>query len=171
MELWDYPGLDDAAARATAAACPAGSEVYRRDDASGLIVLSSGGVAPPGAAAVRELQLLFAGGRYGKDAGDWLFAVGLWTPGEWRDEFLAWYRVEHLPMLLECPIWDGCRFVEQRVTDGCQFFALHQFADRAALDSDHRMRSRATHWFARLARNDWFDRGFTRTLCRRLGSS
>jgi hypothetical protein len=92
----------------------------------------------------------------------------LWTPQDFRKEFLAWYKVEHLPMLLECPIWDGCRFVEQDVERGCQFYALHQLSDKAALDSDARKRSRSTPWFNRLAKNGWFDAGFRRTLCRRL---
>jgi hypothetical protein len=49
--------------------------------------------------------------------------------------------------------------------------ALHQLADRAALSSPERSRSRATPWFLRLARHDWFDGPFTRTLYRRVGDA
>jgi hypothetical protein len=38
-------------------------------------------------------------------------------------EFLDWYRNEHLPILLECPTWNGCRFVESPVLEGHQFYA------------------------------------------------
>lgn len=110
---------------------------------------------------------LFAGGAFGAAGGDWLFMVGLWTPADFADEFVAWYRMEHMPILLECPLWDGCRFVETPVGDGRQFHSLHQLNDRAALDSEERKRSRSTPWFRRLAQSDWFDGAFTRTLYRR----
>ena len=106
--------------------------------------------------------------RFGRTGGDWLFHVGLWTPPDFREELLAWYRHEHLPILLECPLWDGCRFVEQKTDKGCQFYALHQLADKAALDSAERKRSRSTPWFTRLSVHPWFDGAFTRTLCKRL---
>jgi len=111
--------------------------------------------------------LLFAAGRIGPHGGDWLLHVGLWTPLEFRNEFLAWYEIEHLPILLECPAWDGCRFVEQRVDNGCQFYALHQLADASALDCEQRKLSRSTPWFKRLKDNQWFDEAFVRTLYRR----
>ncbi len=75
--------------------------------------------------------------------------------------------IEHLPILLECPVWDGCRFVEQKIDKGCQFYAMHQLADKAALDSAERKRSRSTPWFKRLSVHPWFDGAFTRTLCKR----
>jgi hypothetical protein len=192
VQAREYATGDAATQRAPAAACAHGSEVFVRDDGGSLLVLVDHGTSPatPAPAALtappappappnvptppdstRALRLLFSGGRFGAAGGDWLFFVGLWTPPDWRDEFLAWYRGEHLPMLLECPVWDGCRFTEQSVEAGCQFHALHQFSDRAALDSEHRRRSRSTHWFARLSRNPWFDGGFTRTLYRRLPPS
>lgn len=156
---------DDAPARARAAVGPA-AEFFTRVDGEGGVAV----VADPTAAA-RDgdiaAQVLFTGGTSGAQGGDWLFLVGLWTPADYRDEFLAWYRMEHLPILLECPLWDGCRFVEAQVGDGCQFYALHQLNDRAALDSDERKRSRATPWFRRLSQHDWFDGAFARTLYRR----
>jgi hypothetical protein len=111
---------------------------------------------------------LFAGGRHGPDAGEWLFCVGLWVPAGERREFLAWYQHEHLPILLECPTWDGCRFVEAGASHGCQFYALHQLSDRAALESPERARSRGGPAFERLKRFPWFDEPFTRTLYRRF---
>ena len=140
-----------------------------REDSKGTVVICGNDDARPAATAmVKKLRLLFTGGRYGGQAGDWLFHVGLWTPDALRDEFLAWYKMEHLPILLECPTWEGCRFVEHKVEKGCQFYALHQLSDRTALDSTARSRSRSTAWFKRLSANEWFDGAFTRTLCRRL---
>jgi hypothetical protein len=114
--------------------------------------------------AARSVTQRFAGGTYGKAAGRYLFHVGLPVPHEFRDDFLSWYRDEHLPMLLEADGWDGCRIVEEKVEQGLLFHALHQLSHRKALDSAERKRSRATPWFERLAQNAWFDKGFSRTL-------
>ena len=121
-----------------------------------------------GRAPGEAVRFLFSSGRFGHEGGEWLFHVGLWTPSAYREEFCAWYSIEHLPILLECPAWDGCRFVEQRVDDGCQFYALHQLADRSALESEQRAFSRSTAWFRRLKAHAWFDEAFTRTLYRRV---
>ena len=148
----------------------AGGEYFTRVDGDGALELFDGTTTSRGAGDI-EAKPLFTGGIVGREAGDWLFLVGLWTPADFRDEFVAWYKIEHLPILLECPAWDGCRFVEANAETGCQFYSLHQLADRAALDSNERKRSRSTPWFTRLARNDWFDGAFTRTLYRRPAGS
>lgn len=116
----------------------------------------------------QQVTPLFSGGHHGAAAGSWLFRVGLGVPSEHRSEFLDWYEREHLPMLLECPAWDGCRFVEAAVVTGCRFIALHQLAEPIALSSAERARSRATPWFMRFKRFDWFDEPFTRDLYRRV---
>jgi hypothetical protein len=143
------------------------AEIFLRDDGKGALVLYDGPVAA-GNPEAKSVKKLFDGGRFGKSGGDWLFCVALWTPDDYRNEFLAWYRTEHLPILLECPVWDGCRFLEGKVSSGCQFFALHQLSDKKALDSQERKRSRSTPWFKRLAKNGWFDGAFQRTLYRRF---
>lgn len=145
------------------------TEAFVSDAGSKTLVLGSGAAQDALAGkTVTPLSLLFDGGNSGRSAGPHLFCVGLWTPSAHREEFLTWYQQEHLPMLLECESWDGCRFVESPATDGCQFFALHQLADRAALDSEARRASRKTPWFKRLNRHNWFDRGFTRDLYTRV---
>ena len=93
-----------------------------------------------------------------------MFVVGLPVPKDFRDEFLSWYKDEHLPILLEAPGWDGCRFVEEKGKTGLLFHALHQLSDRRRFDSDARKRSRSTPWFQRLSQNSWFDKGFVRAL-------
>jgi hypothetical protein len=164
----EYPARDAAEMRCHAGACP-GAELFVRDDGQGGVVLClDDGVPAAAAPPARRVQVLFTGGRYGIEGGEWLFYVGLWTPAEFREEFLAWYELEHLPILLECPTWDGCRFVERPVDHGAQFHALHQLADKTALESAERSHSRATPWFRRLSVQPWFDGAFTRTLCRRV---
>jgi hypothetical protein len=164
MLLWEYPSIDSIELR------PADSgeiETFVRDGGASALVLSDG-IEVAGHPAGKRLEPRFRGGRVGNAGGQWLFHVGLWTPGDFRDEFLAWYEIEHLPLLLECTFWDGCRFVEERVQKGCQFHAMHQLSDTKALDSNQRKRSRSTPWFNRLAKNDWFDGAFKRTLYKRI---
>lgn len=121
--------------------------------------------------AARRLDTLFAEGRFGPGHGSLLFKVGIRTPAGFGEELLAWYRQEHLPILLECPEWNGCRFVREEVHEGCQFHALHQLSHRRALESSERSRSRSTPWFFELKRNDWFDEPFSRVLYRRFERS
>lgn len=142
-------------------------ERFTRVDGDGALAIANES-GSPSTANGRPVTQLFSGGTYGAAAGPFLFHVALWTPHDFRTEFLAWYECEHLPMLLEADGWDGCRFVEERVNEGCLFHALHQLADRSPLDSDARKRSRATPWFGRLANNSWFDKGFKRALYRRI---
>jgi hypothetical protein len=144
------------------------AELYLRDDAALHLALLRAAPADWRGAPLVPLQLRFAAGRHGADAGPWLFHVGLWVPAGHRGEFLAWYEQEHLPMLLEWPQWEGCRFMEEAVASGCQFHALHQLADRSALSSPARAASRRTPWFDRFKAFDWFDEAFTRTLYRRI---
>ena len=166
MLITEYAATDPLALRRLAADVGPGSEPFVRDDGKGSVVIAKAGT-PSGVPAEKSVTVLFTGGHYGPAGGDWLFLVGLWTPAEFREEFLAWYKIEHLPILLENPQWDGCRFVEQNVAEGCQFHAMHQLSDKAALDSNERKRSRATPWFRRLAQQSWFDGAFTRNLYRR----
>lgn len=167
MLIYEYPNDVAGALMEHATQCGGGVECFAREHNGGAVMLCGNGKAT-GYARERKVELLFSGGNCGERGGEWLFWVGLWTPVEYRSEFVAWYQCEHMPMLLECPLWDGCRFVEQQVTEGCQFYALHQLASRAALDSEERQRSRATPWFKRLAKNEWFDGAFSRVLCRRI---
>jgi hypothetical protein len=138
-------------------------ETFLAEDADkGLVIANNEGVIDH--PLLVPINPLFSGGKAGPNGGNYLFMVGIWTPAAARAEFLDWYRNEHLPILLECVTWNGCRFVERQVSDGHQFYALHQLADRSALESEQRRRSRATPWFMRLKQHAWFDEQFTRQL-------
>jgi len=167
MLMLEYSTTDVGELRKEAVRCAGEAEIYSRDDDKAALLVCHG-MKPPDKSARKEVRKLFDGGRFGAEGGDWLFCVGLWTPEDFREEFLAWYRIEHLPMLLECPVWDGCRFVEENIQTGCQFYAMHQLSDKKALDSNERKRSRSTPWFKRLSKNDWFDAAFTRALYKRI---
>lgn len=169
MRIWEHPSADVSALAMLRAAAGSGAECFTREDGRCSLVLCESGSVPPDTVEKR-VSVLFSGGRSGADAGPWVFCVGLWMPADWAVEFCAWYRHEHAPILLECPVWSGFRFVEQPVAEGRQFYALHWLADRAALDSEFRKRSRSTPWFLRLAQNDWFDGAFVRVLAKRTGS-
>lgn len=143
------------------------AECLQRDDTQGGIILCNEGRAPQGVYEKRGTRL-FTAGQYGSEAGPWVFLVGIWTPEDWREEFCAWYRCEHGPMLIECPEWQGFEFIDIPESNGCRFYVLHRLADRSALDSEERKRSRSTPWFRRLAKNAWFDGPFERVLCRQM---
>lgn len=159
---------DEPASSGLRESVPSGLELYERDEGHGALAVTGDESFAPKGFERHRIKVLFTGGRYGPSAGSYLFHVALWTPDDYRTEFLAWYEVEHLPMLLEASGWDGCRFVEEDVDKGFLFHALHQLSDRKALDSEQRKHSRATPWFRRLSANPWFDVGFKRSLYRRI---
>jgi len=143
-------------------------ELFVEAQGHGYLALLSDARSDEAAWTFTPVELLFAHGHHGPNAGEWLFCVGLWVPTDKRREFLRWYEYDHLPILLQCPTWDGCRFVEAPASQGCQFYALHQLSERSALESPERARSRAGPTFDRLKRFSWFDGPFTRTLYRRI---
>jgi hypothetical protein len=138
-------------------------EIFTAEDTEeGLIILHSD--SEINHSSIFRINPLFSIGKVGPNGGNYLFRVGIWVPATARAEFLEWYRNEHLPILLQCPTWNGCRFVERPASEGHQFYALHQLEDRSALESDERRRSRGTFWFMRLKQHAWFDEQFSRQL-------
>ncbi|MBF2714093.1 hypothetical protein GOZ80_18400 [Agrobacterium vitis] len=87
-----------------------------------------------------------------------LYAVFFSVPADSEADFNAWYDAEHVPMLLGCAEWLGCR--RYRIVSGAPenftHIALHHLKDLSALDSPERARARRTEWRDRLASNDWF---------------
>ena len=164
MLLWQTSATKTEELEALASRARGAAECLRRVDNNGSFILCREGKAPHHVVEKR-LTPLFSGGRFGPDAGPWLFVVGIWTPADWSEEFRAWYQCEHAPILLECAEWSGYQLTETNAKRGCQFYALHRLADRSALDSKQRKRSRATPWFKRLNKNKWFDGPFERVLC------
>jgi len=166
MLLWQTSATSAEDIAALAAHAKGVAECLLRVDNTGSVILCEQGRASKGVIEKR-LTRLFSGGQFGPEAGPWLFLVGIWTPTDWNEEFRAWYQCEHAPMLLECAEWSGFQLMEANAKRGKQFYALHRLADRSALDSAQRKRSRATPWFKRLSKNRWFDAAFERVLCYR----
>lgn len=146
---------------------PDDAEVYQGVDVPGFLLLGPDDRDLAARTGTHRIDVRVARGRFGRGAGPFLFRVGIWTPAAFRDEFLQWYEIDHFPILLECGEWHGGRLVEEKIADGCQFYAMHNLETPAALDSEARKRSRSTPWFRRLAENDWFDKKFVRGLYRR----
>jgi hypothetical protein len=166
--MWMFTGDATTADSITEAATGAAVESFAQaDDTDQRLLLGDGSKPSTGG---QETTILFTGGTYGAQAGKYLFRVGMWTPATDRDDFLAWYEDDHLSILLEHPVWDGCRFIETATDEGCQFYVLHQMQDPIALESEERRRSRDTPWFHRLKSKDWFDDAFVRTLFQRTES-
>jgi hypothetical protein len=167
MLIWQTPLTDNARVSAIARNVVGPVECLRRADGRGTIILCEQGRAPEGVLETSVTPVISSGNTT-LDAGRWLFYVIIAAPREWRDELCDWYRTEHGPILLECPQWRGFTLCESAAGDECRLHVLHRLADRNALDSEERKRSRATPWFERLARNAWFDGPFERILAERI---
>lgn len=167
MLIWQTRATDEPTIRNIATHAAGNVECLRRVDGSGALVLCEDGEVPQGVVETRVTPIL-ADGDTRPDAGPWVFLVVIRTPPGWGDELCDWYRTEHGPILLECPQWRGYTLFESGVENGYCLHVLHRLADRAALESEERKRSRATPWFQRLARNAWFDGPFERVLAQRI---
>jgi hypothetical protein len=88
----------------------------------------------------------------------YLYGVFFTVPADREEAFNEWYEEEHVPLLLNCEQWLGCR--RYRVVDGhpasFTHMALHHLQDLSALQSPAREAARATPWRAKLAAEPWF---------------
>jgi hypothetical protein len=87
VRVWETGAAGAEALRALAAKASGSVERLAREDGAGGMVLCERGAAPDGVTD-RQFTPLFSGGRHGPRAGDWVFRVGLWTPGEWGLHYL-----------------------------------------------------------------------------------
>ncbi len=151
----------------------AGLEWYEPEDGGGSVLVARGERSPDeiGEAAGSVLsvwhgaRILNAGsGR----RGEVVYLLKFPVPEEYATEFDAWYRFEHVPLLLEEPAWYACELFRSTCPSAFSFASLHYLESRAVLNSEARKRSRATPWWNRLARNDWWDHRFERMLLRPL---
>ncbi|MEW6274639.1 MAG: hypothetical protein AB1556_05930 [Bacillota bacterium] len=95
----------------------------------------------------------------------YLFVVEFPVPEDFYTEFVAWYREEHVPMLLANPDWQGTELYRANIQETpFSFTSVHHLSHPRALDSKERQASRSTPWFFRLKVHSWFDQGFNRWL-------
>lgn len=67
-------------------------------------------------------------------------------PGPDADDFHAWYREEHIPLLLKVPGWRRIRRFEQVEGSGPRFLALHELESPAVFDTPQYQAATNTHW-------------------------
>jgi hypothetical protein len=93
-----------------------------------------------------------------RGSGSHLFLVTFPVPPEDLEEFDAWYREEHVPMLMAHASWLRCRRYRAVSADRgvATRIALHLLADIAVLDSPERDAAAKTAWRQRLAERPWF---------------
>jgi hypothetical protein len=117
---------------------------------------------PPADGSDREIRQL-VGEQLGDtgaavSTGPHLFLVIFPVPAIDQEEFDAWYREEHVPMLMAHPSWLRCR--RYRVAGDKQTtptrIALHDLADLSVLESPERAAAAETKWRLELAARPWF---------------
>jgi hypothetical protein len=82
----------------------------------------------------------------------YLLAVAMTPPPELADDFHAWYREEHTPMLLRVPGWERVRrfeLLEGLEGGGPRFLALHDLAGPEVFDTPE-YRAIDTPWTRRV---------------------
>ena len=97
-------------------------------------------------------------GADGLDA-SFIYSVFFSVPDEAADAFNAWYTEEHVPMLLKCSDWLGCRrfLISEGDPQPWTHLALHYIADMSAFDSPEREAARSTELRQKLSEEPWFN--------------
>jgi hypothetical protein len=91
------------------------------------------------------------------------------VPDDFIDEFDAWYRHEHAPLLFEEPTWYACELFRATRPSLHSFTVIH-YLEPEARQSDIPKKSMLTPWWNRLALNDWWDSEFERVMLTPLGN-
>jgi hypothetical protein len=105
------------------------------------------------------------------DHAPYVMSVALEPPPELVDDFHAWYREEHSPMLMAAPGWHRIRRYEQEDGNGPRFMALHELDSLDGYGSEEYKAALATPWRIRttsaVVRRERYifklARGFTRS--------
>lgn len=90
------------------------------------------------------------------------------VPDDFVDEFDAWYRHEHAPLLFEEPAWYACELFRATRPSLHSFSVIH-YLEPEARKSDVPQKSMQTPWWKRLAQNDWWDTEFVRIMLTPIG--
>jgi hypothetical protein len=92
-----------------------------------------------------------------------LYAVWFNVPQERLADFDDWYNNDHVPLLMQCKDWQMVRRFNVISGEPKPYnrLALHYLADKSALDSPERKKSRETPWRAKLAGESWFSGAYS----------
>ena len=95
------------------------------------------------------------------------YVVTFGVPEDYWNEFEAWYATEHLPIMLQEPLWAGCQIYRcidhdrgsgapgTATQDSWTHVAFHSLRSMDAMQSPARERARSTAWRGRLSHNAW----------------
>jgi hypothetical protein len=76
--------------------------------------------------------------------------VCMTPPPDAEDDFIAWYREEHIPMLLAVPGWQRVRLFRQVEGSGPAFMAVHELESPQVFERPEYQASISTPWRQRI---------------------
>ncbi len=97
----------------------------------------------------RVLKLVLGTAAWTEDP-PYVLTVALEPAAGTRDDFIAWYRDEHIPLLLQVPGWRRSRLFEQVEGNGPSFCALQEFESPAVFDREEYKQAAGTAWRERI---------------------
>jgi hypothetical protein len=97
----------------------------------------------------RVCELILDGPEWTRDAPYQLIVCMTPPPGS-EDDFVAWYREEHIRMLLAVPGWRRVRLFRQVEGSGPAFMAVHELESPAVFDRPEYEASIGTPWRKRI---------------------
>jgi hypothetical protein len=97
----------------------------------------------------RVFRVLLDGAEWTDDA-PYQLTVSMTLPGDAEDDFVAWYREEHIGMLLDVPGWRRVRLFRQVEGDGPAFMAVHELETPAVFEQEQYTKSISTPWRQRI---------------------
>jgi hypothetical protein len=84
------------------------------------------------------------------DDAPYQMTVSLQPPDGTDDDLVAWYREEHIPMLLEVPGWRRIRLCQQVEGNGPRFTAVHELESPAVFETESYRKATSTQWRNRI---------------------
>jgi hypothetical protein len=149
----------------------AGPEWYGIDGDEGSMVFARNGKTPDTDGAGHVVNTL-TGARVldaGSDRrGAAAYHLRFPVPDDFADEFDAWYRHEHAPLLFGEPTWYACELF-RATRPSLHFFTVIHYLEPEARQSDIPKKFVLTPWWKRLAQNDWWDSEFVRVMLTPIG--
>jgi hypothetical protein len=97
----------------------------------------------------RVLRLVLDGQEWTQDA-PYQLSVAMTPPPGGEDDFVAWYREEHIRMLLAVPGWRRVRLFQQVEGNGPAFMAIHELETPNVFDQENYKKSISTPWRERI---------------------
>jgi hypothetical protein len=97
----------------------------------------------------RVFELLLDGDEWTEDA-PYQLTVSMTPPAGAEDDFVAWYREEHIRMLLDVPGWRRVRLFRHVEGEGPAFMAVHELETPEVFEHENYTKSISTPWRHRI---------------------